>query len=526
MDDTEDPYADIDNDRDLGRRFYEKLAIQSLEGIVNKKKETPGTKTISKSFAWSDAPELEEIVKKPETVLKYFELHNRKKEGKSTQPLEEFKDELLRKLLAAIQQHGYVTEEEVTKQWLRKRIVTYYHTTIQGARLRVGRARKRAVDDTELLGILEQCRREQAREEAATKRHREDDLLVDESTWRKKATVPLFGSYEWRVLQLLQNSEPISSFQSYPAINTSNEPDIVGLRTLVRIRLTSGIFRSSIKLCHDMLQRMYQQAAVLALEREANNKPLKDLRENLVLVWCYYSELFVKVSSLEADNGEELEPIIKPDEWKRYALATLSDATGCRFVGNHEMLAVALSRLIVGGQQENMSSLTMEEVRSALAACQDGLRRAQSLTEPKAFIPASLQSLDFQRISNHSLKIDALKEDPVTVADLETSFQAVRNLPKVLESSPDMDHFWIDAEEATPTITAEITRLQEIQKRLGIHLGVNTSLSEITTADVPHEQPFAVERPCTGCSNVFLSQNPNHAKCARCRETEVEETDL
>lgn len=374
------------------------------------------------------------------------------------------------------------------------------------------------------------------------KRHQEDDSMHDDiitnktqavavpadetirkqlfcDTWRNRAINPTEGSYEWHVGERLKQFTlpewTLTAFRTNPSHSTTTASaatsigsgdgciafdedfDMVAMRTLVRIRLVAGLFRSAIRACHDILCQKYEEAhklygkldeALSSLDADMK-KHFLTTRAQLAASWCLYSIIIFQMGSISAPSpsnsgrcslsnspsvtGSRHSSTVSSDEWRRYALATLSAITACPLVGNHELIAVTMSQFLVSSQSSVNSAIASNNtnllaVEQALNTCHDGMRRAQRRIQNNDYNPIALKDVDYRRMAQHRLPIHPLKEEVWSVNDLNASFQRVMtNLPRIF-SPRDATYYWVSSatEEDRVLICSELDRLHRLRSLL------------------------------------------------------------
>lgn len=149
-----------------------------------------------------------------------------------------------------------------------------------------------------------------------------------------------------------------------------------------KCRIAAGMYDQSIMKIHDMLQEEYKNALSLITDVETIEQKdqegsirLVRTRTKIAALWCMFAHSLVDIcqqrmirrgdraskkrkkggrvvavthSTLLDKNDEFLEAI-------RCAVKVLSSARDCPLVGNHQYVAVALSRLLVAGQARALS---------------------------------------------------------------------------------------------------------------------------------------------------------------------------
>ena len=147
-------------------------------------------------------------------------------------------------------------------------------------------------------------------------------------------------------------------------------------------------------------------------------------------------------------------------------------------------------------------------------------------------------------MARHQLNHVTLKNDPISVAELETSFRAVMDLPQFILPLDD-HYFLIDGRNGVQTILGEINRLNSVHNadlknplyadKDGRHLltAIDSSTHETdstgssstassTTKSSEHEDED-LETICSLCNNGVLVRERNIVeKCIQCGNTSLE----
>ena len=366
---------------------------------------------------------------------------------------------------------------------------------------------------------------------------------------------PREGSYEWQVSERLReiSIDERATKTHMDVAQEDRDEDTTKMLAFVRFRLASGAYRSAILSCHDVLQRLYREVcAIFESGHPDESSIVEAYRAKLTSAWCLYAQILYEVGSVGKHRAEKTaqsrkgqtsassSSVSTNNDWKDYAIATLVCATCCPLVGNNEHITVALSRMLVGGEQKGPDSTSISEnYRDALSVCKDGLRRARSATSPQAYSPIPLNEMDFARMARHQLKDSAFKNDPITVAQLEASFGVVMDLPQLLLPS-DEHYFLVDGRNGVQTILAEINRLNSVHRAdsknplytnkesPGTTIDGSThetdstgssSTASSTTKSSEHEDEEAM---CSLCNNVLVRERNIAQECMQCGNTSVE----
>ena len=301
-----------------------------------------------------------------------------------------------------------------------------------------------------------------------------DDSLDKDTSWKARATLSREGSYEFQVSERLREIKLTEEIMDVDA----RDDDMARLLAFVRLRLAEGMYRSAIKFCHDTLQRLYQEAYSVAVSQPSggrSNMLLKTYRETIAGVWCMYARFLHEIG--DWDRNESSEAAAKgnqqflsalhesaTDDWRDYALATLASVTRCPLVGNHQDISMSMAQILVpapGDGHDSSCHPCADDVSDALAACKDGIRRAQCVSEPQDYCPILLNEMDYHRMARYEIGLSAMKQDPVSVSELQASFEAVMKLPLWVE--PTSEKYYLrDGRAGIPLVLAEMARLEKL----------------------------------------------------------------
>lgn len=185
--------------------------------------------------------------------------------------------------------------------------------------------------------------------------------------------------------------------------------------TLVRVRLTSGLVRSGLGVCHQRLIRLYQYLE----ESLQYDRPDHVLvwRYHVAACWCLYAHTW-----LEFENFLAVPDVAK---LRKAAVAILSSATHCPLVGNHAWLTIALARLV--GKMDSSA---------AVGVLWDGIDRAKAYPAKPRILLRKFEASDVTNLNiSPKWTISALRKDRVTPRHLQDSLQKVLELPSLLPQS-------------------------------------------------------------------------------------------
>jgi hypothetical protein len=265
---------------------------------------------------------------------------------------------------------------------------------------------------------------------------------------------------------------PPSQFQDFVL---SNDPEAMPgtVLNVCQARITGGMVRGAIELCHRSLIQSHDESIALIKHLQSNGamhqpliRQLKTWRNTIAALWCIYVQILLDIAcSIENTGGQgatdffddkKLQPFLHNKEHRynimlvlvQEAIDTLLYTTGCPLVGNHVFI-------IIG-------EAFMSELETPLNGS-DCSRRREILD----LFPSSFISLNFQVIHDLSDKFTALSVPDPLFADSFTQSIIDSGMYRM------KDDLFLQSGEAK-SITTELEHIKLASRRL-------SSLPELPT---------------------------------------------
>ncbi len=178
----------------------------------------------------------------------------------------------------------------------------------------------------------------------------------------------------------------------------------------LRVRLASGLVRSSFDYLHKLLQRYYDDVKKVARKLQAGTTQphelslLESLRDGLSGIWCVYAHFVLEVGCLAfVGNSGKNRCDVSFDEYSDLAISILMKVQHCPLVGNHAAIGISLGRLIV-------SSTAMKETKRDCIQTQ--LSRVDFSKSVRSAIDASWDFINVCRLHGNKARRYPIKPAP------------------------------------------------------------------------------------------------------------------
>ena len=229
------------------------------------------------------------------------------------------------------------------------------------------------------------------------------------------------------------------------------------LQVLLHIKLASGLPRSAMKQCSDLIKTEYTVASDLLSAPEANEAELVDLRERLAHFWCVFAHLTLEIGALVHGSSIKAQPI--SGDFYKYSFAILVKTQACPLVHNHAMTQIAMGRLY-----SRITTHGEEAARkSQMSHCWNGLSRCHGQTPDRPSLLMDLPTIE--AVIGSMVKADIGIEPPkgevdVSEEDLRSSMNEAIAQPALLRRPDDDSPVWFNDGNGPVQFCAELDRLR------------------------------------------------------------------